>query len=661
MIREEESAVSCRITQYDIRNDMDRFVIPDHVTQEIAEVKEGGGMRRIPDTFVEEVRRRVDIVDVVSDYVQLRRSGRSYVGLCPFHNERSPSFSVSVDRQLFHCFGCGAGGTVIRFVMDIEGLDFPEATIKLAERAGLEPPFRLDDAQPSSHSSRFEQMMDAHELAAKLYSYILMNTAAGVQALTYLEKRGLSRETAVEFRLGYAPTEGQTLVSFLKRRGFTTDILLECGLAVAVGDQVVDRFRGRMMIPICDAQGKVIAFGGRMLSKDGKPKYLNAPETPIFHKCLLLLNPHAAHKDICQVHNAVLLEGYMDVIASWQAGMKNAVASLGTSLTPEQAGIIRRFSPRVTIAYDGDNAGVKAAKRALDVLQEVGLEVRVVLFPEGMDPDDFIQSRGTEAFQRFVKSQALSDVQFLLQLLRTEADLQNPLGRTEFLRAALEVLASRAKPLEQESGLQGLSHEFHVSMETLKEELALAAKKVGSHRRSKALEAAAPASAPASVSLPKGYVQAGNRILQAMLTDVHHYEFLLERGVDELVLPEQTALLAHLYAFRAQNPEANAGAFLDSLDDPDLTRLASSLLIEDPPELGPDVLEDYLRTIELHHVEVLYRQSLEELLLAQQGGDIASVNSLKVTMDDLQQRIAKLKLPQVKPKSNGGVKEAGKK
>lgn len=616
-------------------------------------------MQRIPDEFVEDLRRRVDIVDVISEHVQLRRAGRSYVGLCPFHNERSPSFSVSSDRQMFHCFGCGAGGTVFRFVMDIESLSFGETVVKLAHRISFSLPFEPELTQAESDQpSRQQRARDAHELATKLYSYILMNTAAGVQALAYIDGRGLSRQTAVDFRLGYAPASGDTLVALLRRRGFEDDILLESGLAVSMGKQVVDRFRDRLMIPIADAQARVIAFGGRSLAPEGKPKYLNSPETSLFHKGTMLFNQHMARKDIRSTRSVVLLEGYMDVMTAWQAGVKNALASLGTAFTPEQAGLIKRMAERVIIAYDGDSAGLHAAVRALDVVEPLQLDVRVAVIPGGLDPDDFVRAHGVQAFQSILKVESLSPVQFRLRHLRNAADLQSAAGRNQFLRQALELLSRQASPLEQEVEMKSLSQEFHVSMETMKEELTLVAKQ---SRRKNTANARPDVGTPAAPqALLKGSVAAGNRILQAMMLDAHSFQFVMDRGVDSLILPEQTALLALLYGFRLTQPEADISAFVDQLDDAMLLRLATSLLVADPPLLGEGVLEDYLRAVTLHRLEDEYKATLAELMQSQLRGDREQVAERKTRVDELQRQISQLKTSHAQIGSYAGVKEAGK-
>ncbi|GMA52166.1 DNA primase [Alicyclobacillus contaminans] len=599
-------------------------------------------MTKVPDEWVEELRQRVDIVDVVSEYVPLRRAGRSFVGLCPFHNEKSPSFSVSPDRQLFHCFGCGAGGTVIRFVMDIEGLTFPEAVEKLAHRVDLQLPagFHRQGETPPQDSRR-QQMLDAHQLAAKYYNYILMNTAAGVQALTYLEGRGISRQTIMDFELGAAPDAPDALVRFLRKRGYSPSLIVESGLGVAMGAKVVDRFRNRVMVPIRDAEGRVISFGGRALTADAKPKYLNSPETELFHKSEVLFHFHAARKNVRKSRTAVLFEGYMDVISAWQAGVRHAVATMGTALTEEHARRLKRYADVLVIAYDGDAAGRKATKRALEIAANYGLTVRVALFPDEMDPDEFVRERGAAAFQRQVHNLAVTELEFLLEDLRSEAALDSMAGRTDFLRRALALLAERASPIEQDAELRRLSSEFQVSPEALRQELAMVAKR--RPKRNRQSRMAAPEEVHrASVPVQEKDVSASQRILQALLVEPRAYEWLLSRGVDELATVEQTALLARLYHFRSVHQDGSPSAFLDSLEDPLLIRLASSLLMEDPPECSEAVIDDCLRIFKLHRAERKLREAMKELVQAQVDG-CDNVTALKHTVEELQETCAALR------------------
>ncbi|QQE77326.1 DNA primase [Alicyclobacillus sp. SO9] len=606
-------------------------------------------MALIPDWFVDEVRQRTDIVDVVSEHVQLRRTGRSFVGLCPFHSERTPSFSVSADRQLYHCFGCGTGGTVIHFVMEIEGVEFTQAVTLLAERAQLEIPAELKErtqVQVPSEKNSLQRMRDAHELAAKLYNYILMNTSAGVQALKYLEERGISKQTAVAHQLGFAPFSNSTLTSFLQKRGFAVSVLTEAGLAVQMGEQVADRFRGRLIIPIANAKGQIVAFGGRAIRPDAKPKYLNSPETAIFHKGRILYNQYVARKEIRQTGTAVLLEGYMDVIAAEQAGVQNAMASLGTAFTEEQAAIIKRWANRLVLAYDGDEAGQSATVRAAEIAAAVDLDVRVAALPDGKDPDEFIREHGAAAFQRLLQEQTLTVVEFQLSRLRSHSDLRTSAGVNEFIRKALELLHEWSTPIEQETIIKALAKEFHVSAETLKEEYTLIAKRsTREHRKVRQTSRNFEIAQSQHRKLQRGNVIAANRLLQAALQSPAAATFLMNNEVMELVLPEQTALLAHLYAYFAEHQEYSSADLLEALEDAPLVDLASSLLMEDAPSTDEAVLKDYLRTIRLQEAEHKYKALLDESLRATQSGDRSLVEELKKQIVLVQRQIQQLKLP----------------
>jgi DNA primase len=595
---------------------------------------------KVPESFLEELRQAVDIVEVVTEYVQLRKSGRSYTGLCPFHNERTPSFSVSPDRQMYHCFGCGVGGTAINFIMDIEGLPFTEAVVQLANRAGLEVPTGVGSgvSQPNPKKQRHRE---AHELAAKLYNYILMNTDVGVQALSYLEERDISRKTMVEFRLGYAPNRNDTVVTFLRKRGFQDEELVSFGLAVEMGSRTLDRFRGRVMIPICDRKGDVIAFGGRTMDPQGKPKYLNSPENDLFHKSRLVYNYHVARKHMRQGRTALLLEGYMDVISLAQAGVLHGVATLGTSLTEEQAHLLKADCDKVIVSYDGDEAGRKAAVRAIDILMEAGLEPLVLRIPDGQDPDEYVRAHGGEAFQRMLSRRTLSVVQFLLDDLRQRANLVSPVGRTEFVRQALQLLAVRATPVEQEYELRSLSQEFNLSMETLKEELRTFAKQGNRSKRQPFVKTAVTPVQP----LERAVSRASISLLRAVLFDSVAATYIMDEGVSELAEPLQTALLARLYAWRITHPDEQAVSFMNELDDEALIHLASSLFFGDNEEFPSALLDDYIRAVKLHHLEMEHRDWLRQWIDSEASGDAQGTQEIKLQVEEIQRQIATLKAP----------------
>jgi DNA primase len=361
-------------------------------------------MARFGQDKIEEVRARADIVEVIGAQVRLKRAGRNFVGLCPFHNEKTPSFSVSAERGFFHCFGCGAGGTVFDFVMRVEGLTFPEALQSLARRYGVTLPERPDGGGPSSGER--EALALANATAAEFYSHVLWNTPDGAVPREYLKSRGITVETARTFALGFAPARPANLAATLRKRGLI-DAAVKLGLVKRdEAGAVYDMFRGRLMFPIRDAQGRVIAFGGRVLD-DRLPKYINSPESPIYSKARALYGVYEARQAIQKTDRAILVEGYIDTIALWQASFNETVASLGTSLTVEQLRLLSRYTRNVVACFDGDAAGRNASLRALEVFLQAGLLGRGAFIPSGYDPDTFVRERGRQAFAGLLESASL--------------------------------------------------------------------------------------------------------------------------------------------------------------------------------------------------------------------------------------------------------------
>ena len=427
----------------------------------------------IPDEVIDSVRKHFDILDVVGQHVQLKRSGRNYFGLCPFHSEKTPSFSVAPDKQIYYCFGCAAGGDVIRFVMEMEGLTFVEAVRQLAEQAGIPLP-SVEHRNPMQEERR-TQMRKALDLAAQLYHYVLLKSKASRTARQYLLGRGVSPETITQFQLGFAPARGDFLLKFMKKRGVRESVLEEAGLIVARDSSTgrsgyFDRFRGRVLFPIHDSQGRVIGFGGRALG-EGKPKYLNSPETPLFQKKNYLFNLHRARPVMRREQQAVVFEGYMDVIAAWQAGLKSGVATLGTALTEEQARIIRRNTETVVICYDADEAGFSAAHRGMELLADQGCIAKVAQLPRGMDPDDYIRKYGADAFRNEVIAGALPFTAFKLEALKKGVNLKDDSQRMKYLLQALEVISDLPLAIERDHYMRRLADEFNLSLDALKQEL----------------------------------------------------------------------------------------------------------------------------------------------------------------------------------------------
>lgn len=418
----------------------------------------------IPSAFIDELVARSDIVDVVSDYVNLAPKGGSYWGLCPFHGEKTASFHVLPDRQLYHCFGCGKGGGVVSFVMELENLPYLDALRLLAKRAGMEfPEGDLDE----SGRRRRARLLQLNKEAAR-YFHSQLHSPAGREGLEYLRGRGLSKGIMTRFGLGFAPESWDSLTKAMTDKGFAKGDLLDAGLAVS-GKKggVYDRFRNRVMFPIIDLRGDVIGFGGRVLG-DGTPKYLNSPDTPVFNKSRNLFALNLAKTT--KLGRIVLTEGYMDTISLYQAGFDCAVASLGTALTADHAKLLSRFTKEVVICYDADAAGVQAANRAIPMLEKTGLKVRVLRVNGAKDPDEFIRKYGPDAFARLL-DQSENYVEYNLGQLQSKYDLTDPVQKTEFARAAAEMLAGLDSPVEREVYAGQLSELTGVGKNALLQEI----------------------------------------------------------------------------------------------------------------------------------------------------------------------------------------------
>ena len=397
----------------------------------------------IPDSFLQELAERNPIEEVVAEYVQLtKRSGQNLFGLCPFHSEKTPSFSVSPSKQIYHCFGCGKGGSVINFIMEIENLSFREAVEFLARRVGMTVP---DDGGDPGRGRR-ERLYALNREAARFF-YSQLSEPAGEGARRYLERRQISPQTARRFGLGCAPDSWESLTRAMKAKGFTERELSQAGL-VRQGKNggVYDLFRGRLMFPVIDVRGQVVAFSGRILG-DGEPKYLNTPETPVFSKSHNLFGLNLAKKS--KSGYIILVEGNIDVVSLHQAGFDSAVASLGTSLTPEQARLLSRYTHEIVIAYDADEAGRKAAQRAIGILDKLELRVRVLTVQGAKDPDEFIKARGADAFRALLE-QSENHVDYRLDTAKAKYDLKTDEGRLGFLKEATEILSTLPGAVERE-------------------------------------------------------------------------------------------------------------------------------------------------------------------------------------------------------------------
>ena len=558
----------------------------------------------LPDSFLDELVARCDIYDVVSRYVPLKKSGANYFGVCPFHNEKTPSFSVSRDKQIYHCFGCGAGGGVINFIMRIENMTFPEAVRHLADLVGMEVP---EESGRDQFRARRQRLTDLATDAARYYVAMLYGPQ-GQAGREYLLGRGLRPATLKHFGLGFAPEGWDGLIRAMTAKGYTKSELMECGLVVQnQSGGVYDRFRNRVMFPIIDIRGKVIAFGGRVMD-DSTPKYLNSSDTPIFNKSRNLFAMNFAKKT--KRNYFLLAEGYMDVIALHQAGFDCAVASLGTSLTEEQARLMAaRGKEEVVICYDSDEAGKKAAQRAIDILGRSGLKVRVLRMNGAKDPDEYIRKNGPEAFENLLR-RSYTDIEYRLADIRGRYDLEEAEGRVEYLQEAARYLATVPSEVEREIFGRTVAKEAGVSEQAMLAEVGRAVK--SRYRRERAKEekqALNPVQGaqPAQRQLRYSNVRSARceeGVLTLALSDVD----LLRQAAGQLQAEEfSSPCLAKAYALllrrMEQGEETSLAHCLGALE-PEEGELLAKIVANAVPVADPQrALRDYISVIKTEHLK----------------------------------------------------------
>ena len=513
---------------------------------------------RLPSAWLDELRSRASIEEVVSDYVQLRQKGRRFWGLCPFHNEKTASFSVDSESQLYYCFGCHQGGNVIDFVMSMEHMEFLEAVKYLADRVHLDMPELTREASNGISREERERIYEANVLAARYYHSLLW-TDEGAEALAYLYRRGLADSDIRRFGLGASPHGRDSLLRHLEAQGYDSVLLEKAGLIVRRDGKSHDMFRGRAIFPIINAQGRVLGFGGRAMG-DAQPKYLNTPDTPVFNKRLGLYALNMA-KNERSIGHLVLVEGYMDVVSLQKYGVQGVVATLGTALTEEQARLIKRYAPEVWISYDGDSAGQKAALRALDIFDSQNMYARVIDYPAGMDPDDFIRQKGLEGFNALPKHGA---IEYRMLRARDGLDLDSQDGITQYALRCCEVLRRVKSPIELENHLRRIANETGYDREILLRqvgatEVAVAANRPVRTRRTQeetvsdaVLAERALISLLAAGLLPEGMLQADE-----FSTDIHRQlvRWLSEGKKQSAFMDELQDEQAKTEALRALNFE----------------------------------------------------------------------------------------------------------
>ncbi|USK90828.1 DNA primase [Rossellomorea marisflavi] len=596
---------------------------------------------RIPEEKLNRILSSTDIVDVVSDYVQLKKQGRNYFGLCPFHGENTPSFSVSPDKQIFHCFGCGAGGNAFTFLMDVDGMSFQEAAQKLGEKVGEE--IEVTPAGPSvdhAHLEEEKRMIEAHELLSKFYHHLLLNTKEGQEALEYLLARGFTTESIRKFKIGWSLPNWDFTVKFLEKRGYPLELMEEAGLLVRrERDQsFLDRFRGRIMFPIQNPKGDTVAFSGRSLQKGDEPKYLNSPETKIFNKSKILYHYHGARASIRRKQQAILFEGFADVISANEAEVENGIATMGTSLTEQQIGLIKRLTDSVVICYDGDSAGIEAAFRAGNLLTNHGMNIRIAAIPEQLDPDDYISTYGSEKFQQDVIGAALTFMAFKLRYYKLNKNLNDEGDRLAYIEEVLNEIVGLNSAVEKDFYLRNLADEFDLSLDALQQQMG----QTGAPRTKKVQHSPAPAAAAPPFNrksqLLPAYQNAERRLIAHMMRDPNvAYKVQDWLAGVSLNVDEHQAIITYLLGYYEEGLPPGARGFIGYLSDERLRRVVTEIeMMSISEECTDDELMDYVKQVLKHQKMLKIKEKEQERKEAERRNDYRK--EVEIAMEILQLR-----------------------
>ncbi len=570
-----------------------------------------------PDTVLDEVRSSVNIVSLVSEYVALKKRGRNHVARCPFHNEKTPSFNVNEEKQIFMCFGCGVGGDVFKFIMQIEHLAFPEAVRFLAERYGVSLP---EPAGPhEAGGTDTDQLRKAMTEAATFYHRVLLEHEEARAALKYLEGRGVTRQTIDRFGLGFSPADGESLMKHLTKSGLPLPVLGECGLVKRSEDGArhYDAFRGRIMFPIADVRGRTIAFGGRAMG-DRQPKYLNSPETRLYNKSRNLFGLNFAREGIKRSDSAVLVEGYMDFIVPFQYGIENVVASLGTSLTPQQVQLLGRYTREVVVSYDPDSAGLAATQRSLDLFLEEDFRVKVLRLPDGQDPDAFIRKAGASEYRNRLRA-SVPYLDFVLDAaIQGQGGLDNPRNKIQVINTVLPYLAKLPNAVERSDYVFRFARRLRIEDQQLLAEV----KRAAQQRRTRLSEV--PLASLGSMKL------AEKRLLQVLLSNTALQPEILPccsvRDFEGLVTEKIFAAIMDDFSNgRVSSFDALHTRFADQPDQAILARLQIEEIPEDQSE---EPAGSFLRALQALRLEREKQRILREIDDASRRRDDEALNRL---------------------------------
>lgn len=573
------------------------------------------------DELVEEVRQRNDIVDIISGYVNLKKKGGNYFGLCPFHNEKSASFSVSPGKQMYYCFGCGAGGNVFTFIMNYENYTFAEAIKLLADRAGIALPEIEDSKEAREKENRRKTLLQINKEAAT-YFYYQLRAPQGRVGLDYLRGRQLSDETMNRFGLGYSNKTSNDLCQYLRHKGYPDELIRESGVAVFNEKYgMSDKFWNRVMFPIQDVNHRVIGFGGRVMG-EGEPKYLNSPETPVFDKSRNLYGLNFART--ARQDNIILCEGYMDVIAMHQAGFTQAVASLGTAFTSGQANLLRRYTENVILSYDSDGAGVKAALRAIGILKEAGLTGKVLNLEPYKDPDEFMKNLGREEFAKRLL-QAENTFFFELRMMQKQYDLSDPEAKTKFYNEIAKKLCGFSEEVERENYTEAVAEKYNISMESLKKLVTGYAAKMGM-----AAEVIRPKQPVQQKNTPKEQQENVQKLLLTWLVEEPHLYKKIKKYITPLSFTNELYRQVAQELFpKLEEGKLNPAAIISRFSQEEEQREAASLFNTKLPYMQQD-MESQSQVQErekaFHDIVVKVKRNAYEHDLKASGSDMEALS-----------------------------------
>ncbi len=593
-------------------------------------------MARYSEEIINDVRQSNDIVDVISQYVHLKRSGRNFFGLCPFHNEKSPSFSVSPDKQIFHCFGCGVGGNVITFISKIEGLNFIETVQMLAERANIQLP-TLENSGDAQKEILKDKVYKVNEFAAEFYHQNLYKPQAKL-AQEYVKKRQLSNETLKSFKIGFSGRINE-LYQELKKQGFGEQEILESGL-VNKNDrgQYIDRYRNRLMFPICDVRGRVIAFGGRVLD-DSKPKYINSPENIVYSKGRHLFGLNVAKKG--DTKKLLIVEGYMDVISLHQRGITNVVAPLGTALTEQQGWLLRKNSEQIILSFDSDEAGLQAKLRALEILQNMGCDLRVLQMEGAKDPDEYILKYGNVRFQSLV-DKALSVIEFKVKILKKDLNLENTNDKIKFLNEIAKLISKVDNTIEREVYIEKIAKEYDISKEAIYAEVNKLTYK--GLKSEKILEKSKPVVTHKKIEkkeVSPAIKKRENTIISILLTgDLSIFQIIKQSIKPEDFQDEVNANIAKKLYEELEKGNSNINGIIDELEQEEQNQI--TMIMADDYEINDleKAIDDLIQTYEK---EKLNNRKFEILEKLEQTTNIDEKKELEKELSNIIIRLAKIK------------------